>query len=142
MCLHRLEDHAAHVNQGILLAPGVFVFEVGENARPVVFCFVVRVRMAHIILLSRLLILMLTLRIPLLLVLKVLNLTVTSDDFIDAKLTQAFGASILRSDGGSFDNPWGTWWICACRMSGSQYDLPGGAVGREFVDLLTNEVGC
>ena len=25
-------------------------------------------------------------------------------------------------------------------MSGRQYDLPGGAVGREFVDLLTTEV--
>ena len=66
--------------------------------------------------------------------------SVTSNDFINAKLTQAFGASILWSDGGSLDDPWGTWWICACRMSGSQYDIPGGAVGREFVDLLTNEV--
>ena len=64
----------------------------------------------------------------------------SNSDFIDAKLTQAFGASILRSDGGSFVDPWGTWWIRACCMSGRQYDLPGGAVGREFVDLLTTEV--
>ena len=35
--------------------------------------------------------------------------SVAFDDFIDAKLTQAFGASILRSDGGSFADPWGTW---------------------------------
>ena len=66
--------------------------------------------------------------------------SVAFDDFIDAKLTQAFDASILRSDGGSFVDPWGTWWIRACRMSGRQYDLPGEAVGREFVDLLTTEV--
>ena len=66
--------------------------------------------------------------------------SVAFDNFIDAKLTQAFGASILWSDGGGFDDPWGTWWICAWRMSSRQYDLPGGAVGREFVDLLTTEV--
>ena len=55
-------------------------------------------------------------------------------------MTQTFGASILWSDGDGFDDPWGTWWIHACCMSGRQYDLPGGAVGREFVDLLTTEV--
>ena len=66
--------------------------------------------------------------------------SVAFDNFIDAKLTQAFGASILRSDGGSFADPWGTWWNRACRMSGRQYDLPVGAVGYEFVDLLTTEV--
>ena len=65
---------------------------------------------------------------------------VASDDFMNAKLTQAFGASILQSDGGGFDDQWGSWWIHACRMSGSQYDLPSGAVGREFVDILTSEV--
>ena len=66
--------------------------------------------------------------------------SVAFDNFIDAKLTQAFGASILRSDCDSFVDPWGTWWIRACRMSGRRYDIPGGAVGREFVDLLTTEV--
>ena len=66
--------------------------------------------------------------------------SVAFDDFIDAKLTRDFDASILRSDGGSFVDPWGTWCIRACRMSGRQYDLPGGAVGREYVDLLTTEV--
>ena len=34
--------------------------------------------------------------------------SVAFDNFIDAKLTQAFSASVLRSDGGSFDDPWGT----------------------------------
>ena len=66
--------------------------------------------------------------------------SVTFDDFIDAKLTLAFGASILRYDGGGFDDPWGTWWIHACHMLGRQYDLPGGGVGHEFVDLLTTEI--
>ena len=66
--------------------------------------------------------------------------SVAFGDFIDAKLTQAFGASILQSDGGSFDDLWGTWLIRACCMSGRQYDLPGGVVGSEFVDLLTTEV--
>ena len=55
-------------------------------------------------------------------------------------MTQAFDGCILWSDGDSLDDPWGTWWICACCMSGRQYDLPGGAVGREFVDLLTTGV--
>ena len=41
---------------------------------------------------------------------------VAFDDFIDAKLTQAFGASILWSDGGGFVDPRGTWWICECHM--------------------------
>ena len=34
----------------------------------------------------------------------------------------------------------GSWLIRAFHMSGSQYDLPGGAVGQEFVDLLISEV--
>ena len=59
---------------------------------------------------------------------------VTSDDFIDAKLTRAFGASILRSDGGGFNDQWGSWWIRACHMSGSQYDLP--LVEQLVVNLL------
>ena len=129
MHLHGLEDHNAHVGQGILSAPGVFVLEVGENARPVVLCLMVHVRMVYMILLMRLLILsmrllilLLTPWIPLLSVVKVVHLIIL-----------AFGASIFRSDGGNFVDPWGTWWIRACCMSGRQYNLPGGAVGYEFV---------
>ena len=62
-------------------------------------------------------------------------------DFIDTKLTQAFVASILRSDGGGLDDPWGIWWICVCCMSGRQYDLPGGAVGHEFLIYLVQRFG-
>ena len=136
MHLRGLKGRAAHVSQGILPAPGVFVLEVEKSARLVVLCLVVSVRMVYMILLMRLLILsmrllilLLTPWIPLLSVVKVSHLMIL-----------AFGASIFWSDGGNFVDPWGTWWIRACRMSGRQYDLPGGAVGREFVDLLTTEV--
>ena len=66
--------------------------------------------------------------------------TIVSKDFINSKLQLVFGATILWNDGGSFDEPWGTWWLRACCISDSLYDLPGGAVGREFVDLLTDEI--
>ena len=73
MRLRRLEDRAAHVSRGILPAPGVFVFEVGGNARPVALCLVVHVRTAHVILTTRLLSLLLFSWIPLLPVRKVPN---------------------------------------------------------------------
>ena len=111
MRLRRLEDHAAHVSRGILPAPGVFVLEVGENARPVALCLVVRTckngsrdtddEIAESVA-----------------VLVDPSPTceesakpddVTSDEFIDAKLNRAFGASILQSDGGGFDDQWGSW---------------------------------
>ena len=61
-------------------APGVFVLEVGENTHLVVLCLMVCVRIVHIILVTRLLILsmrllilLLTPWIPLLSVVKVSN---------------------------------------------------------------------
>ena len=65
---------------------------------------------------------------------------IATDEFVDTKLHLAFGATILRNDGGGFCDSWGAWWLRACHIFGKQYDLPGGAVGREFVDLLTSEV--
>ena len=106
MCLHRLEDHAAHVSQGILPAPGVFVFEVGENARPVALYIVVHVRMTHVILTTRLQSVAVFVDPSPSCEESVESDGVTSDDFIDAKLTRAFGASILWSDGGGFDDQW------------------------------------
>ena len=55
-------------------------------------------------------------------------------------LHNTFGASLIQNDGGSFVDPWAAWWLRVCRIHGSQYDLPGGAVGRDFVDLLTTEI--
>ena len=66
--------------------------------------------------------------------------SIAIDKSVDAKLHQAFCASLIQNDRGSFVDPWATWWLRACRIHGSQYDSPSGAVGREFVDLLTTEI--
>ena len=104
MCLRGLEDCAAHVGQGILPVPGVFVLEVGESAHPVAFCLVVCVRMVYMILLMRLLILSMRLLI-LVLTPWILLLSVVK---VSHLMILAFGDSIFRSDGGSFVDPWGT----------------------------------
>lgn len=66
--------------------------------------------------------------------------SIATDAFFDTKLHLAFGgATVLRSDGSSFSDPWGSWWFHACLILGNQYDLPGGTVDKEFVDLLTSK---
>ena len=147
MRLHRLEDRAAHVSQGILPAPGVFVLE----GRKCTCCRALSRGMCKNGSCDTVAVIVYpvneiadsvadTVDPSSICGESVESNSVTFDNFTDAKLTQAFGASILWSDGGSFVDPWGTWWIRVCRMSGRQYDLPGGAVGSEFVDLLTTEV--
>ena len=79
------------------------MLEVGESARLVTLYLVVRVRMVHVILLTRLLILsmrLLTLDPSPICGESAESNSVAFDDFIDVKLTQAFGTSILWSDGG------------------------------------------
>ena len=68
--------------------------------------------------------------------------SVAFDDFIDAKLTQAFGASILWSGSDSFVDPWGTWWIRACRMSGRQYNYLVEPWAVNLLIYLLQRFGC
>ena len=52
----------------------------------------------------------------------------------------AFGATILNSDGGTRDTPWCKRWEKIIQLSGRHYNLPGGSIGRKYVDLITEEM--
>ena len=49
----------------------------------------------------------------------------SNEFFVDKKMEQAYGAKLIK---------------CVHGGVAKQYDLPGGAVGREFVELLKDEV--
>ena len=62
---------------------------------------------------------------------------VASDEFIDAKLTRAFGASILWSDGGGFDDQWEVGgFVCAVCRAASMTNLVGQLVVNLLIYLL------
>ena len=58
----------------------------------------------------------------------------------EMKMQQAFGASILSSEGGARIDAWSYRWKAVTALRSRQYVLPNGAVGREFVDILSEEV--
>ena len=47
---------------------------------------------------------------------------------------------MINSDGGGRDTPWCIRWARIIQLSGNHYTLPGGSVGRRYVDLLVDEV--
>ena len=49
-------------------------------------------------------------------------------------MIQAFGATLLKSELGDIEGVWYLRWQRVINLNSRQYDLPGGAVGREFVD--------
>ena len=59
---------------------------------------------------------------------------------LDGKMLEAFGASLLHSDGGDMSHVWYRRWIKVAHLKCQHYDLPGGATGREFVSQLSEEV--
>ena len=58
----------------------------------------------------------------------------------ESKMQQAFGASILSSEGEARIDAWSERWKAVTALRSRQYVLPNGAVGREFVDILSEEV--
>ena len=59
---------------------------------------------------------------------------------IDVLMKVAFGATTLKSDGGTRETPWCKRWEKVIELCGRHYDLPGGSVGRKYVDLITEEM--
>ena len=69
---------------------------------------------------------------------------VLSGSFECDKFEKAFGAVLTKEQIDTaidINTPWYTLWNGIIRLSGKQFDLPGGAVGRAFVELLTTEIG-
>lgn len=56
------------------------------------------------------------------------------------KMKQVYGDELLVSDGGEYDGEWYARWKQLVSSFGSLYDLPNGSVGKQFVDMLADEV--
>ena len=61
-------------------------------------------------------------------------------DFVSSHFQDAFGACLLHSEGGPYEDVWCKLWLRIFSFKSSRYDLPSGPVGHEFIDCLTSEV--
>ena len=60
---------------------------------------------------------------------------------IDSQLEEVYGDRMLNGPGRRVRTDcWFQWWERAVRLPFRRYDLPGGNIGRRFVDILTKEV--
>ena len=61
-------------------------------------------------------------------------------DFVHLRCQDAFGAQLLHSEGGSYDNACCKLWIRIVSFRNCHYDLPRGAVAHDFIELLSLEI--
>ena len=59
---------------------------------------------------------------------------------IDALMKKAYGASLEGSSGHDNTGIWGVRWLRLLKLSRRLYSIPGGAIGRKYVNLLAEEV--
>uniref|UniRef100_A0A8D8RP38 Reverse transcriptase domain-containing protein n=1 Tax=Cacopsylla melanoneura TaxID=428564 RepID=A0A8D8RP38_9HEMI len=59
---------------------------------------------------------------------------------VDEIFTRGFGRPLLNLEGSDVETVWYKRWSKVSNLSGRQYILPGGAVGKQFVQLLTHEI--
>ena len=61
-------------------------------------------------------------------------------DNIAGLMCRAYGAPLLSSAGSPTDSPWIRRWTTIIHHSGHHYLLPGGSIGRKYVELLNQEL--
>ena len=59
---------------------------------------------------------------------------------VDGLMRDAYGATLIHSSGVEPAEAWYQRWNAVVHLQGKVYDLPGGAVGRKYVDLLSEEI--
>ena len=58
---------------------------------------------------------------------------------IEELVNTAFGASLIQSQGSDPKNVWHRRWLSIVHHSGKLYNIPGGSIGRKYIDCLTQE---
>ena len=59
---------------------------------------------------------------------------------LDKLMNIAYGDKLLYSDGGPRDSLWCQRWSVIIQHMGQHYSLPGGSIGKKYIDLLYDEV--
>jgi len=63
-----------------------------------------------------------------------------SRDQVDDLMRKAYGEILLYSDGGSHHSSWCQRWSDVAQHLGWHYSLPGGSIGKKYIDLLNDEL--
>ena len=66
--------------------------------------------------------------------------TVAVPLYIDTLIHKAYGAPLICSVGGPFNSVWCQHWSIIIQHRGLLYSLPGGTVGKHYVELLNEEL--
>ena len=61
-------------------------------------------------------------------------------DFVPLSFQDDFGAQLLHSKCGSYDNAWCKLWLHIISVKNCHYHLPSGAVAHDFIKLLSSEI--
>ena len=59
---------------------------------------------------------------------------------LDDMMKTAYGDKLLYSDGGPHDSAWCQCWSVIVQHMGQHYSLPGGSIGKKYIDLLCEEL--
>ena len=59
---------------------------------------------------------------------------------LDEMMTAAYGDKLLYCDGGPRDSAWCRRWSVVIQHLGQHYSLPGGSIGKRYIDLLCDEL--
>ena len=59
---------------------------------------------------------------------------------VERLMTKAYGEGLVQSGGHNFGEFWFESWRKVVNLNGMHYDIPGGSIGRRYVDMLKGEV--
>ena len=59
---------------------------------------------------------------------------------LDDMMKTTYGDKLLYSDGGPRDSAWCQHWSVIVQHMGHHYSLPGGSIGKKYIDLLCEEL--
>ena len=58
----------------------------------------------------------------------------------DHMMMKAYGATLLYSDSGNCNSQWCQRWSHVIQHQGKHYSLPGGSIGKKYIDILNEKL--